>query len=353
MDKITDLGRIDRAVADNLADIRESFDDYSGIVQDFIVFISQQLKYDLFGFTKFTLEDFCKSSGRNRQDLALIHPLFTSGKKQAPDVNGFKFQTVFDYALIVMMQRNLIFKNSYETKENEQRIVLESIKIISDVRLNINRKAKEVKLYEVRISQDLLDGFIKRYYTIDNQAYKLVGKGKGGDNRKSFLIYLSRLRHILFSQQKSQTIIPLDVLCKHAGITAEKSFHRKQSLERVFDQFKEKGKFAFEYAFVSATKGNAAYHVKITFLRLEAFDQIKAEHIFYKSLLDGLRTIYDRIYSTQQFENRKEPFQDWLSGNWNHQEKADLVRKVFYKQKNKNLTDQEIEDIFQFGLKEL
>lgn len=352
MDKITDLGRIDRAVADNLADIRESFDDYSGIVQDFIVFISQQIKYDLFGFTSFTLEDFCKSSGRNRQDLALIHPLFSSGKRQPPEIHGFKFQTIFDYALIVMMQRNLIFKNSYSTKENEQTIILESIQIISDVMLNVNRKEKEIKRYEVRISQELLDGFIKRYYTIDNQAYKLVGKGRGGDNRKAFLIYLSRLRHYLFSKDLLSDTVPLDELCSAAGINSEKPHHKKLALTRILDQFKLKGKLAFDYEYVSGKTNNKAYYVKLTFHRIEAFNHIQKEHIFYKALIEGLKAVYNQKYSGVQMQ-RKEPFQDWLVGVFDRPQKEDIIRKIYLKYFQKNLTTQELNNIFQFGLKDL
>lgn len=43
------LSRIDRSVADNLHDIRKSFGEDAGIVKDFIVFISKNLKKDLLG----------------------------------------------------------------------------------------------------------------------------------------------------------------------------------------------------------------------------------------------------------------------------------------------------------------
>ena len=54
------ISRIDQSVADNLKDIERSFGMDSGIVTDFIVFVTKKLKTDLFGYTRFTLSEFCK-----------------------------------------------------------------------------------------------------------------------------------------------------------------------------------------------------------------------------------------------------------------------------------------------------
>src|SRR5690606_14222587 len=108
------LSRIDRSVADNLNDIRKSFGEDAGIVKDFIVFISKNLKKDLFGYSKFTLKDFCKESGRNRQDLAKKHPYFIANPKAIiPEYFGHEFISVFDYALFNMLQKNIIFAKLY------------------------------------------------------------------------------------------------------------------------------------------------------------------------------------------------------------------------------------------------
>jgi len=96
------ISRIDRAVADNIKDIQRSFGNQSGIVQDFIVFISRRLKVDLFGYTRFTIQEFCRHTGRRRQELAMVHPDFASGKLLPPVIRGFAFQTVLDYALYTL-----------------------------------------------------------------------------------------------------------------------------------------------------------------------------------------------------------------------------------------------------------
>lgn len=348
MAKITELGRIDRAVADNLTDIRENFEDYSGIVQDFIVFILQQVKFDLFGFTRFTLDDFCKASGRNRQDLALIHPMFVKGSKKPPEVNGFKFETIFDFGLYIMMKQNLVFKKAYKTKDGGQEITLEGIRIISDVRLNLNRKSKTIKIYTVKISPELLEGFIKRYYTIDSNAYKIIGKGKGGDNRKAFLIYLSRLRHILWSNGQESTIISVDVLCEQANIGAKEAKHKKLALSRTLKALKEKAGFPFKYDFVSA-ETNFEYFVRLDFPNVVV--DFKNEHSFYSSLFRDLTSLFHKKYGHKAFDI-KEPFQEWLTNNGlDFAEKAELLRKVYYRNFDKNLSDADIIEFMKIGFK--
>lgn len=349
MSKITDLSRIDRAIADNLSDIRLSFDDYSGIVQDFIVFVTQQMKYDLFGYTKFTLQDFCKSSGRHRQDLALKHPLFKDGRKKAPSVEGYSFETVFDYALIVMMQRNLVFSKSYETKDKDQVISLESIRIISDVRLNVNRKTKEVKLYEVKVSPEMLDGFIKRYYTLDTNAYRIAGKGKGGDNRKALLIYLSRVRHVLFSKGETTTTFPLDVLAQQADLKTTKSFHRKQSLGTILKSLRDKAKFPFDFEFVSSDSYSYEYYVKITFIQVVEIQQLRREHGFYYALIEDLKNAFESKYHGMNLK-MKEPFQQWLNNSAVDLDiKGSILKKAHSKFFSEKLTDTQVYHFLKFG----
>jgi len=350
--KITDLSRIDRAVADNLSDIRMSFDDHAGIVQDFIVFITQQMKYDLFGYTRFTMKDFCKASGRNRQDLAVKHPMFRDGKKKPPTVDGYGFETVFDYALFVMMKNNLIFSKAYETKEEGRVIELESIRILSDVRLNINRKTKDVKLYEVKVSSEMLNGFIKRYYTLDAKAYMLAGKGRGGDNRKSLLIYLSRIRHILFSKGETAATIPVDVLAEKAGLKIAESFNRKLSVDRMLKHLRDKAKFPFAFSFVRPSVGAEAYYVKLVFEQVVEIRQLRNEHGFYYALVEDLKSVFESKYGNMEL-NMKEPFQRWLNNpSVDTDIKISIIRRMYYKFFAADMTNAELYHILQFGFVE-
>ncbi|MGV8135978.1 MAG: hypothetical protein AB2L20_12245 [Mangrovibacterium sp.] len=345
------LGRLDRAIAENLPDIRSSFDECSGIVLDFIVFISQRIKTDLFGYTRFTLKDFCQATGRNRQDLAIRHPLFQDSKKRAPEIDGFRFETVFDYALISMMQRNLIFTEVYESKESDKVIRLESIRIISDVRLNFSRRSNEVKVYDVRISPEILEGFIRRYYTIDVNAYKLAGKGRGKEGRQSLVIYLSVLRHLLFSQGLHKTTVPMDILAKQANINLRKeSFHLKEAITHLMSYLKEKAGLNFDFRFV---RNNASYpyYVELFFPDISSARLLAREHNFYFSLLNDLKSFFNYKYghSPAGANGKKEPFQAWLTSPADAENKVRILKSTYSRIFQIDISDTEAYGILRTG----
>lgn len=309
---INSLSRIDRAIADNIKDIQRSFGAQAGLVQDFIVFISHRLKTDLFGYTRFTISDFCRQTGRNRQDLALVCADFASGKFAAPVIEGFAFQTVFDYALYSMMERNIIFSSRYEVREKDSVLVMHSLSILKDLRLNFARGIKEQKVYEVRLSDELLQGFLSRYYTINTESYKLVGKGCGGDSRKKLLLYLSKLSHVVQTSGHLETVVPLDRLCDFADIVDVRPSHKKQNLIRIFNHLIEKGKFGFKYVFTSR---NGCMVTLIFEPSLSRRDLVN-EHNFYFRLFSGLRIVFDsRKKDAGSFGAgfEKDPFQCWLA----------------------------------------
>lgn len=308
-----ELGRIDRAVADNIKDIERSFGAQAGLVQDFIVFISRRVQVDLFGFTRFTVADFCKCSGRSRQDLSVMHPDIVSGKITAPVVEGYAFRTVLDYALYSMLERNIIFSNRYELRSKESVLSMHSFPILKDLRLNFGRGIKELKVYEVRLSDELLQGFLSRYYTVNTESYKLVGKGRGGDGRKRLLLYLSKLSHVVLSSGLSETLVPLDRLCEFGGIRDERPSHRKQNLVRVLEHLICVGRFAFGYEFV-LRKG---YMVRLVFKELADRRGLIGAHNFYFRLLTGLRSAFEAGRTVHADfgpgAQEKDPFQAWLA----------------------------------------
>lgn len=333
------LSRIDRAVADNIKDIERSFGTQAGLVQDFIVFISRQLKIDLFGYTRFTLKSFCECTGRNRQDLSLIHPDFASGKKQPPVIQGFAFSTIMDFALYSMMERNIIFSNKYEVKGHNSIIQMQSFPILKDLKLNFERHSKEQKIYDVRLSDELLNGFLSRYYTVNTESYRLVGKGRGGDSRKKLLIYLSKLSHVLASGDGyNQITVPIDRLCSFGDINDLRASHKKQNLIRMLDFIRNTGKLAFEYEFVSQFS-RYDYHVKLVFQPVYSKRVLQAQHTFYLRLLSGLKSVFDSRKDKAALPVEEDPFQAWLGNKFlDTDSKAQILVQAYYIAYNINIS---------------
>jgi hypothetical protein len=330
---ISSSSRIDRAVADNIKDIQRSFGSQAGLVQDFIVFISRRLKTDLFGYTRFTVAEFCKQTGRNRQDLSLIHPDFASGRFKPPVIEGYAFQTILDYALYSMMERNIIFSSRYEVKDKNTVIQMHNFPILKDLRLNFSRGSKEQKVYDVRLSDELLQGFLSRYYTVNTESYKLVGKGRGGDSRKKLLLYLSKLSHIVQTSGQLETTVPLDRLCDFADIMDVRPSHKKQNLSRIFNHIIETGKFGFKYSFTSRN----GYMVTILFEPTLSRRSLQNEHNLYFRLFSGLKAVFDtrkagnNSVGMDRFGYDKDPFQTWLVDSTSDIEvKAQVLAQAYY-----------------------
>jgi len=348
MGKISTVSRVDRAVADNMSSIRESFGNQAGLVQDFIIFIMKNLKENLFGYTQFTMADFCRATGCSRQVLSLVDESFRDGRRKAPVKDDVVFSTTFDFALYSMMQRNLVFTHEYQTMRGEKAVRMKSIGLISDVNIILGKKG--VKIYQVRISQDLLEGFVSRYYTLDARAYRLIGKGRGGTDRKAFLIYLCKFRHILFSKNRVTARFPLDVLAAEARITAKENKHTKQQVERLLSKLKDTD-FPFSYKFVASGPDKVLYYVEITFERVISNTDAHREHSFYFALLDEYTTYFNRMYGDRNFKE-KEPFQRWMTEGHDSGEKIATLKRLYKKFFGNNIGDGEALAMIQFGFVE-
>lgn len=323
------ISRIDRAITDNLKDIERSFDIHAGIVQDFIIFITRQIKFDLFGFNRFTLMDFCEVTGRSRQDLAIKHPIFSDSKIKPPELQGYKFESVFDYALYLMMERNLVFSKAYQDRFDGQVIEMKAFSIIVDLKLNFKRNSNQLKIYEVKVSNDILTGFIRRYYTINTEIYKLAGKGRGGENRQSLLLYLFKVSHILLTTKDggNSAVLPIDRLCSYANIKDAIPGHKKQNLNRILKSL-QLSNFKFDYEFITGNS-NYKYMVKLDFRSPHDQIELITIHSFYSQLFINLKSLF-LTTAFKGTENEPVLFQAWLSDNSQHiAEKSSILAGAY------------------------
>lgn len=381
------LSRIDRSVADNLKDIDNSFGVDGQLVFDFIMFMSKQLNNNLFGYTRFSLKDFANFVGINPNTLSAIHPDIESGREKAPFHNGVTFSSYFDFVLYKMLQRNIIFSYPYTYKEpvgNKVEIVkLQNFPILKDILIYHSNGKK--KYYEVRLSDVIIEGIVKRYYTLDVSKLPIIGKGKGGHAKKKLYVFLNKMFHIYLTVGNStQLTYSVDTLADIAGVRYSKTFnesghqkeklpkHKKEQVTRILTSLKEhtdcdKIHFSFSFTFIKSDNyrnEQEDYFVRFDFVSNvdnQGFSKkLTNDHILKLKVIQNLRELFEYKYPEEtlkrltSLKDEKDPFQRWLNNeNIDLNLKIDIFRsafkKVYFQEKNNELGDQEILDVIRNG----
>ena len=171
-----------------------------------------------------------------------------------------------------------------------------------------------------------MEGFFRRYYTINTDIYRNVGKGRGGETRQSLLLYLFKINHILLtsSDKENSVVLPLDRLCEYAKIKDDKPAHKKQNLNRILGKIKASS-FNFNYEFINENK-RYQYMVKLTFNNLMGQKDLITEHSFFIKLMTTLKYLFKAKYVEGYLEENPVPFQNWLGNSGYHlQEKASVL----------------------------
>lgn len=174
------LSRVDRSVADNLKDIDNSFEGDAQNVLDFIIFMSKKLNNNLFGYTKFTIKEYSEFTGISASNLCAIHPDIANGRVKVPVHEGHKFESVLDYTLYRMLRTNILFSKVHDYREDGKIIKLENFPILKDIYLQSGPQLGTKKVYEVRLSDVIIEGFVKRYYTLILPDFLPLAKAKAG-----------------------------------------------------------------------------------------------------------------------------------------------------------------------------
>lgn len=328
------LSRIDRSIADNIHDVRLSFGEDAGLVLDLIMFFSIKLKSNLFGFTEFTLKELASATGIPVKSLSNVHPNFIQSQDnpkppKIPEYNGHQFKTVLDYTLFTMLQKNIIFQRSYKYKSYMGNIELQNLPILTDVNLKRNKNGT-VKVYDVRLSRELISGFLSRYYTIETEGYAALGKGKNAEGRKALYLFMFKNWHILASQHHSHTITNVDYLANIANIDSKEPRHRKQSLQRMLDTVKQVTNLAFNYEFIYGGPGNGEkFHISITYTdQLDQMKEKKGEQKFYFVLYEICKSFFQKSVDPGNIID-KDIFQRWLVADAHIKEKVDFITKAY------------------------
>ena len=349
------LSRIDRSVADNLKDIDNSFDGDAQLVLDFLLFMSKKLDKNLFGYTRFTIKEFCEFTGANPVDLCAIHPDIADGKVKPKVYSGHKFETAFEYTLLRMLNTNIVFSKVYDWRDDGKIIKLENFPILKDIYLQSGTIQGTKKVYEVRLSDVIIEGFVQRYYTLDTSRLPTIGRGKGGHSRKKLFVWLNKIFHTYSSRGTEAPLYSVDYLADIAGVRYKRDQdengelieklpkHKKESVDKMLKAISNnvndktnKLHFSFSYKFVSHAPSDASiedYHLKFDFsnnLDFDAMTELATNHKIKITLLRDLRALFDTKYPAERLrmepslENEADSFQRWLNNK-----KADIEQKIY------------------------
>lgn len=377
------LSRIDRSVADNLRDIDNSFEADAQLVFDFIIFMSKKINNNLFGYTQFTIKEFSEFTGMNTADLCAVHPDIANGRVKTPIYEGHKFESVLDYSLLRMLRTNIVFSKIYSYRDDGNVIKLENFPILKDIYLHSGSVNGTKKVYEVRLSDVIIDGFVERYYTLDTSKLPVIGKGKGGHSRKKIFVWLNKIFHIYLSKNSPVPLYSVDQLADLGGVRYKKELdqegnlieklpkHKKEIVDKMLKVIAKSVNnnrlhFSFDYVFVKGTtedKYTEDYFIKFTFtsnLNVVAQHKLGIEHKFKLTLLKELRRMFDCIYPEErlakikELENEADSFQRWLNNkSIDMEKKVEMVKSVYHKSNNydksKQLKDNEALSIIYNG----
>ncbi|MEO6508429.1 MAG: hypothetical protein ABIO02_00595 [Patescibacteria group bacterium] len=353
------ISRIDRSIADNLDAIKKSYGADADIVKDIIIFISRNLKRDLFGFSTFTMADFSKVSGRRRQELTSKHSYLLAPGTEPVEYSGHQFVSVFDYVLYQMQLRNIIFSKNYKHTDQGKTLDMVGIQVIKQVKITTDKSNANRKIYQIRLSDEFLDGFINRYYTLEVNGYPKVGKGRGGDGRKSLYLFLYKAMHLNLSQHNNKSWFTVDYLCKICDVNFAEPKERKRVITKYLDLLIEKGGLRITYEFVQKQGNEFAsirgYWIKVNFAPIDTIQlqESKGEHHFYHKLLNGLKDFFKSVHGKGNYdfgEEEADPFQRWLTNSLvDRDNKIDIFIKCYRIAYQKNISqDVAQEMMFQY-----
>jgi hypothetical protein len=314
------ISRYDRSIADNLEDLRVTFGESYEIVFNFLQFLNNNLRFNMFGYSSFTLKEFAKERNIRYQKLSERHPDIRNGLVKAPEISGYKFESYFDYSLFLMYSKKIMFSRDYSYRDAGKTIHLSSLSLLSDIKLNFDWTNGTLKFYDVKASLDLIEGNYIRYYTLDADAERALGKGKNSLKAKEMLWWLCRTRHIIAAENSTSGIYAIDLMAKYVNINTKTAKAKKQAVGRLLNRIKERTNFPFDFSFSNSPTENGKnikYYVILNFYNFD-INGLSIEHRFMRILFETMMSLY-QFYE----KDRIKSFSEWLTD-----EKSNLDSKV-------------------------
>jgi hypothetical protein len=307
-----DMVRLDKNLFYNLPDLQQTFGDDAGLVMDIIVYLSHSYKNDLFGFSNFSLLEFCNIMGYKKANLQATHPDIKSGKFPAPSMDEHEFKSIFEYTLWRMASRNIPLSNTEKTQiPSMKEVNVKFVQVFSDLKVMYDIKKMDRRVYSYKLGQGFLENMLQFYITMSISNYLKVATNKHKDRIRSLYTHLAGMRHVVANNKITKLTPNFNMLCGIAGVPKNSlPKHKKEVLDKYLKQISEESDLKFKYRFYVAAKQKQAYSLELEFEDTFTFEG-ERKNIFFSELNILLRQIYVSVYP--KYSSDHDLFQKWLN----------------------------------------
>ncbi len=347
-----DRVRLDRNIFYNLPDIQRNFKEDATLARDIIIFLAHSYKTDLFGYTNFSISDFCKLMGYKAPNLQKAHPIFESGLIKPPTLQGHEFKSVFEYTMYRLAANNIPLSRIEKTQiPSMKELNVSFVQIISDIRVSYHEDRPQKRFYSFKLGRGFVENLIGFYVTLSLKDYLRVASNKNSGRIKNLYIYLAGMLNVLIYNNTNILTPNFDLLCEIAGIEDSLPKHRKATLHKYLKIIAENSDLKFQIEFYTEKGQKQAYSIRLLFDPLHLHPEGNKKNLFFKLLNERLRQAFDDRFP--QYVDNFELLQQWLTNREFDKELKDRIIRDVYKasfmsehNKGEDVSLQELLDIY-------
>lgn len=353
-----DRVRLDRNLFYNLPDIQRNFKEDATLARDIIIFLAHSYKTDLFGYTNFSIHDFCKLMGYKSPNLQKTHPIFETGAIKPPTLLGHEFKSVFEYTLYRLAANNIPLSRIEKTQiPSMKELNVSFVQIISDIRVSYNVNRPQKRFYSFKLGRGFVENLISFYVTLSLKDYLRVASNKNSGRIKNLYIYLAGMQNVLIYNNTNVLTPNFELLCEIASIEDQLPKHRKFTLNKYLKNIAENSDLKFQIEFYAEKGQKQAYSIRLIFDATQLHLEGNKKNLFFKLLNERLRQAFDDQFP--QYTDNFELFQQWLTNRAYDKELKDRIIRDIYKasfmsehEKSEDLSLQDLLDSYIKNLNE-
>ena len=167
------LTRIPQAFSFDTDILSRAYDSQAPLIRDVLVFLANKTTSNFFNDVTFSLDDFCKAFGYNKQSMQRTLPQFVDcPEKKKPYAGGHCFDGEFEYALYKAFTTVLIFDRK---RFKEDGFDLENMVLFSRIQaIYADTGRREKRHYLVELDYRIKQWQLDRFFLTDHMLYQNI-----------------------------------------------------------------------------------------------------------------------------------------------------------------------------------